>query len=362
MKLEADKSRVAGIDLHRKNAFVVVYDRTVGSIVSKKKVESSTGGEQLFQSISCSLISIDDISVVVVEPGPTSRLLIQHLERNGFDARLVDARTASRYRQGLSTNDWHDAENLARAYSADLVKEVYCPNNADYNTRKMVRVLSTLTRDLVRTQRRLQDHMLEHTGTHFGILSLYFLTNKKLQQLLGLTHAYRTAVELRSHFFWLIRRKVQFRQAVVGAVKQHKLFKELMSIPGVGKVLAAIILMESGNVKRFRNADQYAAYCGIASGCSTSDGRVKRINRTPGNRFLKNAFSLAARNIARDRSRSAQVAIEFLERKLDKDDAELKATQALALRLCKSAFVILRDETKFDAYLCFGIHPQQDNR
>lgn len=76
----------------------------------------------------------------------------------------------------------------------------------------------------------------------------------------------------------------------------------ISTIPGVGKVLAAIIISETGNMARFKNSDKLVAYAGISPTIYQSGQYIAPIARMEkrGSRQLRYAIMLAAEQVARN--------------------------------------------------------------
>lgn len=75
----------------------------------------------------------------------------------------------------------------------------------------------------------------------------------------------------------------------------------ITSIPGIGKVLAATIISEVGDISRFKNSDKLVAYAGISPSTYQS-GQYKAPNarmEKRGSRQLRYAIMLAAEHVAR---------------------------------------------------------------
>lgn len=75
----------------------------------------------------------------------------------------------------------------------------------------------------------------------------------------------------------------------------------ITSIPGVGNVLAAIIIAEVGDISKFKNSDKLVAYAGISPSTYQS-GQYKAPNarmEKRGSRQLRYAIMLAAEHVAR---------------------------------------------------------------
>ena len=66
----------------------------------------------------------------------------------------------------------------------------------------------------------------------------------------------------------------------------------LMSMPGVGFLLAVVIANEMGEVERFPASDRFASYAGTTPRVKASGGKVRYgALRSDVNRYLKWAFS-----------------------------------------------------------------------
>jgi len=71
-------------------------------------------------------------------------------------------------------------------------------------------------------------------------------------------------------------------------------YRRLQEIPGVGPVIAATILAETGGIERFQSARQFAAFCGLVPRVRSSAGKAKHGHITrSGPRVLRWALGMA---------------------------------------------------------------------
>lgn len=74
-------------------------------------------------------------------------------------------------------------------------------------------------------------------------------------------------------------------------LKPDPLFALLKTVPGVGPVLAMTILLETGEISRFKSAGNYSSYCSCVESKRTSNEKKKGMNnRKNGNAYLCWAF------------------------------------------------------------------------
>ena len=134
------------------------------------------------------------------------------------------------------------------------------------------------------------------------------------------------------------------KQALV-ELKLQKEFEMLMTITGIGKILALTIMLEVGDIGRFEKVGNYASYCRCVKSQRTSNNKKKgENNRKNGNRHLGWAYVEAA-NFAR---RYCPLAQRFYQRKRDKTNA-IVATKALSNKLARASYYIMRDQVTYDA-------------
>ena len=106
----------------------------------------------------------------------------------------------------------------------------------------------------------------------------------------------------------------------------------LKTIPGIGEVLAIVILPETGDITRFAKVGNFASYARCVDSARYSNGKNKGQGNTKnGNAYLIWAFIEAA-NFAR---RYCTEANAFYEKKKAKTNAML-ATKPLAHKLARA--------------------------
>jgi transposase len=127
-------------------------------------------------------------------------------------------------------------------------------------------------------------------------------------------------------------------------------FKLLKTTPGIGEILATTIMLEMGTPKRFAKVGNFSSYCRCVGSLRESNDKKKdEGNAKNGNKYLAWAFVEAA-NFAR---RYCPQAKAFYERKRRKTNGVL-ATKALAHKLARACYHMLREQKPFDVSRCFG--------
>jgi transposase len=121
-------------------------------------------------------------------------------------------------------------------------------------------------------------------------------------------------------------------------------FHRLQTIPGVGKVLALILLYEMHDVRRFDHVGQFLSYARLVHCAHESAGKkVGRGGKKIGNAHLRWAFGEAACLFLRSSERAKK-----WKQKQQAQRGEAKALAILAARLGRAVYHMLRKREAFD--------------
>lgn len=124
-----------------------------------------------------------------------------------------------------------------------------------------------------------------------------------------------------------------------------KEFELLLTTTGIGNILGLTIMLEVGNINRFKKVGNYSSYCRCVESKRISNGKKKgENNKKNGNKYLAWAHVEAANHAVRN----CKKAQKFFQRKMAKSNRVL-ATKALANKLTKATYYIMRDQVPYDA-------------
>src|SRR5207245_1187462 len=141
----------------------------------------------------------------------------------------------------------------------------------------------------------------------------------------------------------LDRRVREFEQRIQAVFKPTPAIQLLLTLPGVGLTLAAVIALEVGDVARFARAEKLAAYAGATPRVHTSGGKTRfGPSRPDVNRYLKWAFVEAANAICIGRGRAPHCHVSRLYERIARRKGHAKAIGAVARHLAEATFWILR--------------------
>jgi transposase len=149
---------------------------------------------------------------------------------------------------------------------------------------------------------------------------------------------------------FLTRQITQVEKVVQGKVQLKDQYRYLETLYGVGKILSLTIMLETGPIERFAKVGNYVSYCRKVPSQWTSNDKSKgKGNKKNGNKYLAWAFSEAA-ELARRYDNPARA---YYNKKSAKTNF-MTAHTALAHKLARAAYFVMRDQVPFDPAKVFG--------
>jgi transposase len=139
-------------------------------------------------------------------------------------------------------------------------------------------------------------------------------------------------------------RDVELHLTRTAKVDDPQAYQRLLSVPGVGKVLALVLLYEIHDIRRFPEVGHFLSYARLVRCSHESAGKRQGTGGNKiGNAHLKWAFSEAACLFLRE----SDQAKKWLARR-EKKHGKARALGALAARLGRTVYHLLRKQEVFD--------------
>lgn len=269
---------------------------------------------------------------------------------HGYAVRLVNTTAIPQY-DGLKHGDDHsDALHLAQLMRLGLLPEGYICPREQRATRDLLRRRFALVRQAVRLMLSIQSSFSRSTGKQLSGNALRQLTPTQLVELFpDLATRYGVLIQFK---LWLTLQDhiTALEQWIRKDIARPDLLARLQSVPGIGPILGMTILLESGAIDRFGSVGDYASYCRMVESVRLSNGKRKgHGNRKCGNRYLCWAYVEAANYAVRFNP----LIRRWYERKRTRKH-RVVAIKAVAHKLARACFHMLREGTPFDPARAFG--------
>jgi len=292
----------------------------------------------------------DEIQGVVVESTYNWYWLVDGLMDAGFHVHLANTIAMRQYDGIKYTDDLTDARFLAHLLRLRILPEGHIYPKAQRAIRDLLRKRLHLVQQRVTQHLSLQSHIARHTGVRLSAVKIKQLTTEGLKELLVDPHVLLAAEANLSVMQSMTETIVQIEHSVLEQCHNDSSFKSLKSIPGVGPILGMTIMLETGAICRFPDAGHFASYCRCVKSEKLSNGKRKGSgNRKNGNKYLAWAFLEAAVKAARFNPKIKA----YYQRKMAKSH-RFVALKAVANKLAKASYYILRDQVPFDVKRSFG--------
>ena len=338
------------MDLHSTNTFIGILD------AQGKKVWKGKLPNQL-ELIIKSLASFQEGVVgVVVESTFNWYWLVDGLMGHGYKVHLAHPVAFQQYKGLKHSDDVHDAFFLARMLQLGILPEGYIYPKEERQVRDLLRKRLMLVQQS--TQHILSFKSLVSRNLGFSISSneVKQLKSEAIREWFDNEYLYCSARANLDALAFLRNEIADLSRAVFNNADFKSRYELLTSVPGIGKVLSMTIALETGNIRRFNTVGDYASYCRCVPAIRISNGKSKgQNNRKNGNKYLSWAYIEAANFMKRFDPRAR---IFFLKK--TKERNSVTAIKALAHKIARACFYIMRDDTPFDALKMFCSPKQED--
>jgi transposase len=267
----------------------------------------------------------------------------------GYRLHLANPNEAQQYGGLKYTDDRHDARWLALLLFLGILPEGYIYPREERPNRDLCRRRSFLVRKRASFLISMRGAFGCWTGEQVGRNEIAKWNEEDLEVLisdpkirLGLSCLLEPARAMNEQIRIL-------EKDVLARAKLREEFGKLETVWGIGKILALTIMYEVGEISRFASVGNFVSYCRLVNTDRRSDKKSKgKGNHKNGNPYLSWAFSEAAHFAERHRP----AARRFAQRKRASRNG-IVANRALAHKLARASFYVMRDKVDFDPDLVF---------
>ncbi len=292
----------------------------------------------------------NDLQGVVIESTFNWYWLADALQTHGYQVHLAHPAANQQYNGYKHTNDKTDARWLARLLQLGLLKTGYIYPKEQRGLRELLRQRMRLVQLRTTLLLGLQALVMRYEGNKISANSIKTMKEEDVHQYIkdaNIIFLFKQKLAILKNFLTQVH---IIEQEAMRQIKQLAGFKELKQISGIGDILSAVIVLETGDIKRFKNAGPYCSYCRCVSSERKSNGKKKgENNRKNGNHYLCWAFIEAA-NFA---IRYNEAIKKYYQRKMNRSN-KLIAIKTIAAKLSKACFFMLRDGVEFDMKIFNG--------
>ncbi len=332
------------IDLHSNNNVTVVIDEQ-DQIVYQKRLPNEL--PMIVQQLSVYQSSLQGI---VVESTYNWYWLVDGLMERGHKVHLANTAAIQQYEGLKYTDDNSDARWLAHILRLGVLPQGYIYPKEERAVRDLLRKRSQLVHHRTAHLLSIQNLVTRNTGSSISANRIKALDDPQVDELLP-NEDLALAVKANLAVMCTADKQTQIlERTVTERVKLRPQFSFLKTVPGIGQILALTIMLETGDIRRFPSVGNYASYCRCVGSQKISNGKRKGSGNTKnGNKYLAWAFIEAANFAVRYQPRIKS----FYQKKKAKSHGVL-AIKAVAHKLCRACYYIIKDRVVFDVTKAFA--------
>jgi transposase len=277
-----------GIDVHQKQWNVTVLCE--GRVIIKGKT-MPPDPKALLEYLK-KKVDFEEI-IIAYEAGFCGFWIQREFTKLGVKAIVVNpADVPTTDKDSKQKTDRRDSYKIAEGLKAGMLKPIYVPTVNEEEKQSLLRRRSDLVQKQTRIKVQIKSFIMKHgielsdkndTGkwseNYINQIAEYAKKNR------GLGYQLESMLSELS-FFKKEKKSVEIAIAELANSKEYKRdYQNLMTIPGIAKIVAASIIFELYNIDRFTSFSQFASYMGIiptefSSGEKQRRGRMTKRGKT----------------------------------------------------------------------------------
>lgn len=326
-----------GIDLHKKTSFLTTVDEK-GHIVTRANLLN------VESDILDYFVELDRETKIVIESTASWYWLYDLLVGNGFDVVISNPLKTKAIASAKIKNDKVDSHMLAQLLRSDLISTVYVSSLEVRKLKELLRHRERLVRDATRMKNRIHNLLMKNNeqvpfSDLFGVQGLRYLNE------IGLPPYHRVQVETYLSLYQDLLGEIEpLTETLHALAEEQPMANLLMSIPGIGAIVAMSLVAEIGDISRFPSYRHLASYAGLVPSLDASGGKERRGSITKrGSRYLRTALIQSAHAIPRMKKCRLNL---FFRRRIVKAGYR-KAIVATAHKILQIVFYVLKNQTPY---------------
>ena len=333
---------IVGVDIGKDFLHLVGFDG-FGQFVLRKKIKRLALQETFSLLPRC---------IVGMEACLSAHFVSRTLRGMGFEPRIIPAIYVKPFNKGQK-NDYNDAEAIAEAALRPNLRAVPEKNQDQLDLQALHRVRSRLVSRRTATINQIRAFLIEQgitvrTGLRALNTSFDAILEQRQDEISPRMRGVLTG--LRDDWHWLDQRIDQISDEIKEVSRSEENCVRIMTIPGVGPMISTAMVAAIGKGEAFDRGRDFAAWVGLVPQQFSTGGRtiLGRITKR-GSRYLRMLLVQAARIIMMRPHLWPNFSFgNWLAGAVARMPGN-KAAIALANKLARIAWSILRHGTSFDA-------------
>lgn len=341
-----------GTDLHKTQFTVCILSEDRKVVMHRKYLTSKQGYEDFLELLEVFENEGYEISVAVESTGNT-RYFRNQVVKKGFDVKVVNTAKFKVVNESVKKTDRHDAYTLAEFLEKDMLPESQLCSEESEQIRRILKSRSVLVKALVSLKNQLHGLLLS-----YGIESNrgQFQSKKERQRILCGLEDHKcfgnAALTVKPLFDTIDQLSVEvnkLEKILKELIKDDEDVKLLMSIPGVGLIIASTIRAFTDDINRYSSSKKYAAHSGLVPWVQNSNNTIHHGHITKrGPEELRTAFVQVVMGMIRSKKKTGAYRIMIKYQSMKTHKGSGKSIIAAARKMSTVVWTMLKNREPFD--------------
>lgn len=284
-------------------------------------------------------------SPIAVETVGNWYWMIDEMEKARHEPRLAHAGKAKLMMGQINKSDKLDANGLALLLRNGTLPSVWIPPSELRDQRELPRMRMAMVKVRTLFKNRIHASLSKYAIQIKEVSDIFGAQGRKLMEnrLSELPPQTRRSIEEQLKLLDQVKERIkECEKQIEKIIEETPAMRQLMTIPGVGPILATVIAMEIGQIDRFPRAENLASYAGTVPRIKESGGKIRFGRVRPDvNRYLKWALIEAANVVVLHQNRWTESHVVQLYRRIKQRRGHAKAIVAVARHLAEATYWML---------------------
>ena len=333
-----------GIDLHSNNSYLGIIDKKEKKVLKKKMPNDL---EEILRELKPYR---KDLEGIVVESTFNWYWLVDGLMDNGYRVHLANPSAIKQYEGLKHSDDARDAFHLAHLLKLGILPEGYIYPKEERPVRDLLRKRLQLVQQKTSHILSFKNLVSRNLGFQMPSNDIKKLREEDVEDMFKEEHLVLAGQANIATMQFLKERITEIEKAVLRQARLREEYRKLMTVSGIGKILAMTIMLETGEITRFPEVGNYVSYCRCVGSTRISNGKSKgEGNRKNGNKYLSWSYVEAA-NFA---IRGYPYVRSYYQKKAAKTN-NIVAIKAVSHKLARASYYVIKNQEVFDPKKAFS--------
>lgn len=337
---------IISMDSHKRYSQVCVQD-TKGRFLCEQRINHGKGNILDF------LAKWEQGDSVAVETIGNWYWIVDEIEAADMQPQLVHAHKAKLMLGAVNKTDKLDARGLNKLQFAGTLPTVWIPPSDIRDMRELPRTRMVFANMRTKLKNRIHS-VIDKYGWQNDFSDISDMFGGKGQEQMAITIKKlppETAYTLKcllKELDEVVEQIERIEKRMKKTFGETEEVKRLMTLPGIGFILAVVIASELGDIGRFTNPERLASYSGMTPRVHSSGGKTRYGQlRNDVNHYLKWAYSEAGNSTAVNHKRLPDRHVSKLYSRIRSRVGHAKAVGAVGRHLAEASFWVLTKKVDY---------------